>query len=352
MRKGKGLRFVALLGALALVTAACGNGDGEGEGEGDGGDETYTLGVSNTLVGNSWREQMICSIQAQAAASGVVDEVVVQNENTDTTGQINQIESLISQGVDAIIVNPSDIEGLNSVIEEAISQGIVVVSVDQAITAEGVYNVTNDQEEYGYLGAKWLFEHIGEGGVVEMRGADGAPADTARHEGIMRALEEHPEVEIVQETFTGWDPSTGAQQALDIINAGNADGIWTSGIDYTVVEQFQNADAEFIPVVGADNNEFVQQLVELDGLEGAAVSNPPSVGGVGTAIALQALQGEEPDQETLLTPVVTDTSDPDALQALYKEDIPAGWSSTMVIEPYTTYDDQDVIDCVGPGDES
>lgn len=351
MRKSKGLRIGALLAALALVAAACG--DDTGGDDGEGGDETYTLGVSNTLVGNSWREQMICSIQAQAAASGVVDEVVVQNENTDTTGQINQIESLISQGVDAIIVNPSDIEGLNSVIEEAINQGIVVVSVDQAITAEGVYNVTNNQEEYGYLGAKWLFEHLGgEGGVVEMRGADGAPADTARHEGIMRALEEFPNIEIVQETFTGWDPTTGAQQALDIINAGNADGIWTSGIDYTVVEQFQNADAEFIPVVGADNNEFVQQLVQIEDLEGAAVSNPPSVGGVGAAIAIQALQGEEPDQETLLTPVVTDTSDPEALEALYKEDIPAGWSSTMVIEPYTTYDEQDVIDCVGPGDES
>lgn len=351
MRKSKGLRIGALLAALALVAAACG--DDTGGDDGEGGDETYTLGVSNTLVGNSWREQMICSIQAQAAASGVVDEVVVQNENTDTTGQINQIESLISQGVDAIIVNPSDIEGLNSVIEEAINQGIVVVSVDQAITAEGVYNVTNNQEEYGYLGAKWLFEHLGgEGGVVEMRGADGAPADTARHEGIMRALEEFPNIEIVQETFTGWDPTTGAQQALDIINAGNADGIWTSGIDYTVVEQFQNADAEFIPIVGADNNEFVQQLVQIEELEGAAVSNPPSVGGVGAAIAIQALQGEEPDHETLLTPVVTDTSDPEALEALYKEDIPAGWSSTMVIEPYTTYDEQDVIDCVGPGDES
>ncbi|MFP3880789.1 MAG: substrate-binding domain-containing protein [Actinomycetota bacterium] len=350
MRKSKGLRIGALLAALALVAAACGDDGGEGEGNGE--DETYTLGVSNTLVGNSWREQMICSIQAQAGASGVVDEVVVQNENTDTTGQINQIESLISQGVDAIIINPSDVEGLNSVIEEAINQGIVVVSVDQAITAEGVYNVTNDQEEYGYLGAKWLFEHIGEGGFVEMRGADGAPADTARHEGIMRALDEHPEIEVVQETFTGWDPTTGAQQALDIINAGEADGIWTSGIDYTVVEQFQNADAEFLPIVGADNNEFVQQLVEIEELEGAAVSNPPSVGGVGVAIALDALQGEDVEQETLLTPVVTDTSDPEALEDLYKEDIPAGWSSTMVIEPYTTYDEQDVVDCVGPGDES
>jgi ribose transport system substrate-binding protein len=168
----------------------------------------------------------------------------------------------------------------------------------------------------------------------------------------MRALEEYPDITVVQETFTGWDPTTGAQQALDIINAGNADGIWTSGIDYTVVEQFQNADAEFIPVVGADNNEFVQQLVEVEGLEGAAVSNPPAIGGVGTAIALDVLRGEDVDQEVLLTPVVTDSSDPDSLRALYQPDIPAGWSSTMEIDPYTTYAADDVVECSGPGDAS
>ena len=55
-----------------------------------------------------------------------------------------------------------------------------------------------------------------------------------------------------------------------------------------------------MPVVGADNNGFVKQL--LDGTPGAAVTNPAVIGGVGTAIALQALDGEEPEQTTLLTP--------------------------------------------------
>ena len=41
----------------------------------------YVLGVSNTLVGNGWREEMICAVKAQAAASGVVSKVVVANRN-------------------------------------------------------------------------------------------------------------------------------------------------------------------------------------------------------------------------------------------------------------------------------
>lgn len=349
MTKSKGLRFAALLSALTLIVAACGGDEGGGDGDG----ETYTIGVSNTLVGNGWREQMICSIKAQATASGVVDEVVVINENADMTGQIGHIENLISQGVDAIIINPTDREGLNSVIEEAINQGIVVVAVDQAVTAEGAYVATNDQEEYGYLGAKWLFEQLGgEGDVVYMRGIDGVPADTDRDAGFQRALEEFPDINVVQETFTGWDPSVGAEQALNIITTQEVDGIWTSGIDYTVVEQFQSADVPFVPIVGADNNGFIEQLIELEGegLTGAAVTNPPAIGAVGTAIAIDALQGDSPDQTTTLTPEVFDSSEQDQLDELYAPDEQVGWSTYTNIEPYTSYDAGAVSACTGPGE--
>jgi ribose transport system substrate-binding protein len=345
MKKRTGLRTAALIGVLALIAAACGGGESAE-------DENYTIGVSNTLAGNGWREQMICAIKAQALASGVVDEVVLQNENTDTTGQIGQIEALISQGVDAIIINPTEREGLNSVIEEAISQGIVVVAVDQAVTAEGAYVATNDQVAYGELGARWLFEQLGgEGNVVEMRGIDGVPADTDRHTGFEAALADFPGITVTQETFTGWDPTTGAQQALDIISAGDVDGIWTSGIDYTVVEQFQNADAPLVPIVGADNNGFVDQLLNVEGLEGAAVTNPPAIGGVGAAIAIQALQGEEPDQEVILTPEVFASDDQAALEELFDPDQQVGWSTYVEIDPWTTYEPDQVSACVGPGEE-
>ena len=345
MRGNRGLRIAALVGALALVAAACG---GDEAGEGD----SFTIGVSNTLAGNGWREQMICAIKAEALASGVVDEVVLQNENTDTTGQIGQIEALISQGVDAIIVNPTDREGLNAVIEQAISQGIVVVAIDQAVTAEGAYVATNDQVAYGELGARWLFEEMGgEGNVVEMRGIDGVPADTDRHTGFTAALEDYPGITVSQETFTGWDPTVGAEQALQIISAGDVDGIWTSGIDYTVVEQFQTADAPFVPIVGADNNGFIDQLINVEGLVGAAVTNPPAIGGVGAAIAIQALQGEEPDQVVTLTPEVFASDDQAALEELFDPDQQVGWSTYVEIDPWTSYTPDQVSACKGPGEE-
>jgi ribose transport system substrate-binding protein len=357
--QSKRFTILALLLAFALALSACvsvtpaddGMAADEGGMEKEGG---YVIGVSNTLVGNGWREQMICAIKAEATASGLVDRVVVVNRNGGPTEQIADLEGLISQGVDAIILNPTDREGLNAVIESAIAQGIVVVAVDQAVTAEGAYVATNDQTAYARLGAEWLFEQLGGSGkVVEMRGIDGVPADTDRHNGFMEALASYPDIEVVASTFTGWDPSTGAQQALDLISTQDIDGIWTSGIDYSVVEQFQVADVDFVPIVGADNNGFVEQLIQLAdaGLIGAAVTNPPAIGAVGMAIALDALTGNNPPHETILTPQVFTTEDVDGLNAIYAPDEQVGWSTYVDIEPYTSYNGSaDVSACTAPGE--
>ena len=164
-------------------------------------------------AGNGWREEMICSIKAQALASGQVSKVVVANRNTDTAGQIEDLRGLISAGVNAIIVNPPSDTALNDVIKEATDKGIAVVAVDQGVTAPTAYVLSNDQENYGYLGAKWLFDKLGgKGNVIYMRGIEGVPADTDRDKGFKRALTEYPNIKVAKETFTGWDITKGAQQ--------------------------------------------------------------------------------------------------------------------------------------------
>ena len=75
--------------------------------------DKYVVGVSNTLIGNGWREEMICSIKAEAQASGKVSKVVVANRNGGPSEQIADIRNLISAGANIIIINPSDREALN-----------------------------------------------------------------------------------------------------------------------------------------------------------------------------------------------------------------------------------------------
>ena len=349
-----------MLAVFALVVAACSSDSddttttaasgGDTTTTAASGDETFVIGVSNNTVGNGWREQMICAIKAEARARGNVDEVVLLNRETDTAGQISDITSLISQGVDAIILNPGDAEAFNSVIEEAEAQGIVVVVVDNAVTSDAAYLVSNDQRAYGELGARWLFEAMGgSGNVAYMRGIDGVGADTLRDEGFQAALADYPDINVVAEVFTDWSPTTGAQQALEIITTQDIDGIWTSGIDYSVVEQFQAAGLPYVPIVGADNNAFIEQLLTIPDLQGVAVTNPPSVGGAGAAVAIDILEGKDVARQTLLTPQAF--SEQADLESIFIEgDFPAGWSSYMEIEPYTHYTAADVIACKGPGE--
>jgi ribose transport system substrate-binding protein len=338
-----------LVGMLAVVAAGCGDDDDGGGGSSAQGEETFKIGVSNTLVGNGWREEMICSVKAQALASGNVDEVLVHNINGGANEQITGIRNLISSGANAIIINPADREALNPVIKEADARGIVVVAVDQAVTAPEAYVVTNDQVAYGRLGAEWLAKELGgKGNIVEMRGISGVPADDDRHQGFTEVLEQNPGMKVVKETFTDWSFAPAGKQANDILNSNTpVDAIWTSGIDYVVVDALKAAGKEDVPVIGTDNNKFLEQL--MDGAPGAAVTNPATIGGVGTRIALDALTGKEPPKQTTLTPQVWDIETAkDTIEEFHDPKLPPTYSTQMIVEPYTTYTQEQLTGCQGP----
>ena len=204
----------------------------------------------------------------------------------------------------AIVVNPADPAALNPALEEANAAGITVVAVDSPVTDPNAYILSNDQENYGYLGAKWLFEQLGgKGDVVYMRGIAGVQADTDRDTGFKRALAEYPDIKVISETFTNWAQADGTQQITDLLNAGtHIDGVWTSGIDNVIVDAFKTAGVPFVPVVGADNSGFVAQLLDeanYPGLVGAAVTNPGSVGGAGVALALQDPRRQRPRRQAV-----------------------------------------------------
>ena len=127
-----------------------------------------------------------------------------------------------------------------------------------------------------------------------MRGAAGASADSDRDKGFKKALAEFPDVKVVHEVFTGWQQDQGKQQILDFIATGTPfNGIWTSGIDNVIVDALVESQTPLVPVVGADNAGFVGQLNSVEGLTGAAVTNPGSIGGAGVTLALQILERQE-----------------------------------------------------------
>jgi ribose transport system substrate-binding protein len=315
--------------------------------------DKYVVGVSNTLTGNGWREEMICSIKAEAAASGKVSKVIVANRNGGPSEQIADIRNLISAGANIIIINPSDREALNPVIKQAADKGIVVVSVDQAVTAPEAYVLTNDQVEYAKLGAKWLFDKLGgKGSVVEMRGIDGVPADADRHQGFTEALKAYPNIKVTSSVFSGWAQNKTAEEMKDLLASGKQiDGVWTSGIDAAVVDAYKTAGKPFVPVVGADNNGFIGQMIDMKdkGVSGAAVSNPPAVGAAGLGLALAVLDKKDVPHVVKITPTVWDNDkDMADLKKAYNPKLDPYYSDKINIPPYTSFTMDQLIDCKGP----
>src|SRR5688572_30491308 len=341
VRKLKLLLAGAALMASAVAAGAQGN---------------YTIGVSNTVQGNGWREEMICAIKAQALASGKVAKLNIAHRNTDAAGQLEDLRNLISAKVNAIVVNPADPAGIQAALAEATAAGIVVVAVDQAVTEPSAYIISNNQEQYAYLGAKWLFEQMGgKGNVVYMRGAAGASADSDRDKGFKKALAEFPDVKVAQETFTGWQQDQGKQQILDYIATGVPfDGIWTSGIDNVIVDALVESQATLVPVVGADNAGFVGQLNSVEGLKGAAVTNPGSIGGAGVTLALQILDGQKPASQTVLVEPalwenVTDAGK-EQLKSAADPSLSPEWPVSISIKGWTSYTKDQIVACKGPGE--
>ena len=79
-----------------------------------------------------------------------------------------------------------------------------------------------------------------------MRGIDGVPADADRDTGFQEVMAEYPDIEI-KEVFTGWDFTKGGDIAVQEFTAADYDGVWTSGIDYTVVNAFETAGKDPVP---------------------------------------------------------------------------------------------------------
>jgi ribose transport system substrate-binding protein len=100
---------------------------------------SYLIGFANDLIGNGWREEMICSAKVEAKTSTIPVKVIAQENQLNTALMISQIRNMISQGANAIIIDPPDATSLNGVIAQAVQHGVKVVVVDQLVTSKLAY---------------------------------------------------------------------------------------------------------------------------------------------------------------------------------------------------------------------
>src|SRR5512135_498920 len=270
----------------------------------------FTIGISNSFISSEYRTQMIDELKAVNAeymAKGLTNDLVIESKDTDVAGQIQQLQNLMAKGVDAILVNPGDVNGLNATLEEAVAKGIIVISVDQALNAKGVYDVGIDQKEWAKTSAKWLAQKLGgKGNIVEIEGFPGHPANNARMDGVAEVLKDYPDIKVVGKDTGKWDEATGQQVMSNFLASfPTLDGYWTQ--DGMAIGAFQAVlaanPAKFPVAVGEGRCQFLQlwadRLKTDPSFETIAVANPPGVSPTGLRIAVNMLMGKKVDTTKL-----------------------------------------------------
>jgi ribose transport system substrate-binding protein len=298
----------ATKGTTAVATATTATG-GATATTGSAG-KKFTIGISNPFISSEYRTQMIQELidtNKEYEGKGLTNDLVIESADTDVPGQIQQLQNLISKGVDAILVNPGDVNGLNDTLQAAVAKGIIVISVDQELATPNVYNVGIDQKQWAETSAKWLATKLGgKGNIVEIEGFPGHPANVARMSGVDEVLKGYPDIKVLGKDTGKWDEATGQQVMSNFLASfPNIDGVWTQdGMAIGAMQAVLAANPAKFPAVVLEGRcqaltQWSDRLKVDPTFESIAVANPPGVASTGLRIAVNMLQGKKVDKAKL-----------------------------------------------------
>lgn len=232
----------------------------------DAGD--ITIGVSMSLI-DQFIQLLVDSVQEEGAAQGVTVNVI--SAEADAVNQLSQVENFISQGNDAIIVNPVDSDAAKVMTDKAVAAGIPIVYLNRcpADLPEGSACVGSSELDAGTLLMQGLAEISGGEGKVGILQGDplnNGEAVRLRTQGCTDVIDANPGMELMVE---------GA-------------GLWTRDKAMNVVENW--IQGETLPdLICANNDEMA--LGAINALKAAGKLDQVKVGGIdATADALVAME--------------------------------------------------------------
>ncbi len=165
-----GFAAAAFLLFALFVSACVQNAPPPQGGGGSGGNGPVRIGLSmDTLKEERWQRDRDLFV---ARAKELGAEVSVLSANGDDRVQIQQAESLLTQGVNVLVVIPHNGEVAASIVQSAKARGVPVVSYDRLIrSSEPALYISFDNEKVGEMQARYLLERAPRGNYVLIGGA-------------------------------------------------------------------------------------------------------------------------------------------------------------------------------------
>ena len=124
--------------------------------------------------------------------------------------QVQQIDSLVNDGIDLLIVAPNQVQTISPAIDRAYDKGIPVIVFERK-TSSRKYTafISADNYEMGRVMGDYIISRLhGQGTVLEIKGLEGSSPAIERHKGFMDAIEKVPGIKVVGSLQGDWTETT------------------------------------------------------------------------------------------------------------------------------------------------
>ncbi len=259
----------------------------------------YTIVMVAKHEGISWFDDMRIGVDEFAAATGV-NAYQIAPEGGDPAKQVQMVEDLIAQNVDAICVVPNDAQSMAPVLQKARDQGIVVIGHEAPDILDSLdYDMEAfPNEEHGIRFGEQLAEAMGgEGQYASMVGMLTMVPHMVWWEGCVNYLKEnYPDMEcITAEPLEDLnDNQVAYDKAVEILKAnpdlkGFTDSAASgSGIAQALKERNRDDIALVSTAVPLQAGEYIREGY----MDAGMAWRPADAGYVTCEIALRMLKGE------------------------------------------------------------
>ena len=258
-------------------------------------DGDIVIGVTYQDLQNEYIKQLADVIEEYSAEKGI--SIVTADGEGDASNQISQVENFITQGVDAIILNPYDKDGCIPAAQKAAEAGIPCVGLCTQLSDLSILTsyVGSNDVQAGEIEMQQVADALdGKGNIVIIEGPMGISSQIQRYEGIENILKNYPDIKVLYTQTANWDRAEAMALMENWLQTGEQ-------IDGVVAENDEMAMGAFnackaagldIPVVGIDGIPDALNSVKEGGMICSVLQNSTKQAQTAFDVALAAAKGE------------------------------------------------------------
>ena len=168
------------------------------------GQKQITIGVSLLNLSSEFIVMLNKGLEAKAKEAKV--KLIVTDAQRNAERQVQQVESFVAQKVDAIILNPCEVEASSPAVDKALAAGIPIVNVNSETKSVPTAFIGSHDEESARLAMEYIARRLnGRGNVLMMHGFMGQAAQIKRDQGAREVLAKNPGLKLLAHQTAEWD---------------------------------------------------------------------------------------------------------------------------------------------------